>query len=51
MREQLFYLFAEAKQPILSMAREQQSLEDVFLTLTGGEAHAQAASVKGGGAK
>ncbi len=50
-REQLFYLFAEAKQPILSMAREQQSLEDVFLTLTGGEAHAQAASVKGGGAR
>ncbi len=50
-REQLFYLFADAKQPILSMARERQSLEDVFLTLTGGDAHAQTGSVKGGGAQ
>ena len=47
-REQLFYLFAQARQPILSMVREQQSLEDVFLALTGGDAHAQAGSVKGG---
>ena len=47
-REQLFYLFAQARQPILSMVREQQSLEDVFLSLTGGDAHAQAGSMKGG---
>ncbi len=33
-REKLFYAFAEAKCPILSMVREKQSLEDVFLALT-----------------
>ena len=33
-RERLFYAFADAKCAILSMAREQQSLEDVFLQLT-----------------
>ena len=40
-RERLFYAFADAHCAILSMAREKQSLEDVFLTLTAGNASAQ----------
>ena len=40
-RERLFYAFADAHCAILSMAREKQSLEDVFLTLTAGNAAAQ----------
>ena len=40
-RERLFYAFANAHCAILSMAREKQSLEDVFLTLTAGNAAAQ----------
>ncbi len=52
-REKIFFAFADAKVAILSMAREQQSLEDVFLSLTGGgEAAAQPApeAQKGGAA-
>jgi ABC-2 type transport system ATP-binding protein len=33
-REKLFYAFADAKCAIISMVREKQSLEDVFLSLT-----------------
>ncbi len=33
-REKLFYAFADAKCAIVSMVREKQSLEDVFLSLT-----------------
>lgn len=48
MREKLFYAFADAKCPILSMVRNKQSLEDVFLTLTNGNgAPAEAAPVSG----
>ncbi len=48
MREKLFYAFADAKCPILSMVRNKQSLEDVFLTLTNGNgAPAAAAPVSG----
>ena len=50
LREPLFYAFAQGRCAILSMARETRSLEDVFLTLTGGEP-AQAAHLKGGDAK
>jgi len=37
-REKLFYAFADEKHAILSMVREKQSLEDVFLSLTGSDA-------------
>ncbi len=48
MREKLFYAFADAKCPILSMVRNKQSLEDVFLTLTNGNgAPAETAPVSG----
>ena len=50
-RERLFFAFADAKCAILSMEHRKQSLEDVFLALTGGNAHAQASGVKGGGEK
>jgi len=40
-REKLFYAFADAKCAIVSMIREQQSLEDVFLSLTGDKPAAQ----------
>lgn len=43
-REPLFYAFASAKCAILSMTREKQSLEDVFLALTKKDAGAQAAT-------
>ncbi|NLI22077.1 MAG: ATP-binding cassette domain-containing protein [Clostridiales bacterium] len=46
-RERLFYAFADRRCAILSMAREKQSLEDVFLALTGAQAPAQPV-VKGG---
>ncbi len=49
-REAIFFAFAEARQAILSMTREQRSLEDVFLTLTGGDAHAHFSDAKGGNA-
>ena len=34
-REQLFYLMAEKRLPILSMTQSERSLEDIFLELTG----------------
>jgi ABC-2 type transport system ATP-binding protein len=37
-REKLFYAFADVHCAILSMVREKQSLEDVFLALTGSRA-------------
>ena len=36
-REKLFFAFADARHAILSMVREKQSLEDVFLALTSGD--------------
>ena len=33
-REQVFYTFADAKLPILSMKTDEKSLEDIFLALT-----------------
>ena len=50
-RERLFYAFADAKCAILSMAREKQSLEDVFLTLTSGDAAPKAETRQGGDAE
>ncbi|MCE5343595.1 MAG: ABC transporter ATP-binding protein [Eubacteriales bacterium] len=50
-REKLFYAFAEAKCAIVSMVREKQSLEDVFLSLTrvdAPEAKPASAADKGG---
>ena len=38
LREALFCAFAEAKLPLLEMARIRASLEDVFLELTGQDA-------------
>lgn len=35
-REELFYLLAERRLPILSMALTERTLEDIFLELTGG---------------
>lgn len=45
-REKLFYAFADKKCAILSMMREKQSLEDVFLTLTGSDATGKGGSGK-----
>jgi len=45
-REKLFYAFADEKCAILSMMREKQSLEDVFLTLTGSDATGKGGSGK-----
>lgn len=42
-REKIFYAFANAKSAIVSMVREKQSLEDVFLSLTSGSAPEQPA--------
>jgi len=51
-RERLFYAFAAANCAIVAMAREKQSLEDVFLTLTAEGATAQPApAVAEGGDK
>ena len=48
-REKLFFAFADARHAILSMVREKQSLEDVFLALTSGDgAQAPAADVTKG---
>lgn len=45
-REKLFYAFADEKRAILSMVREKQSLEDVFLALTGSDATSKGGSGK-----
>ena len=42
LREQVFYLLAGARLPILAMSRPSVSLEDVFLELTGTDAAAEA---------
>ena len=34
-REQIFYVLADAKLPIMEMSHVQKSLEDIFLELTG----------------
>jgi ABC-2 type transport system ATP-binding protein len=50
-REKLFYIFANAQYAILSMVRKKQSLEDVFLSLTGNDAPVKTESAaKEGGA-
>jgi ABC-2 type transport system ATP-binding protein len=49
-REKLFYAFADAHCAILSMVRQKQSLEDVFLALTSGNTAKPADVVKEGGA-
>lgn len=45
-REALFYALAQAKLPILELHREQKSLEDIFLELTGDDKAAEEASAE-----
>lgn len=45
-REALFYALAQAKLPILELHREQKSLEDIFLELTGDDKAAEEASAQ-----
>jgi ABC-2 type transport system ATP-binding protein len=47
-REELFYLMAKERCPILSMTRKTVSLEDVFLELTGAKEPEPAEPSKGG---